>query len=128
MNTKQKGLCPFCDANVAADVLEARTLRRDRCRCPNCEETLYVCRSPGCHNYTKGTASWDHELCPECRSGLKGLMEVIGSALLGAGLKLGGDLAKDHIKGKWANDKKSAGKNKTKAKKARADKGKSRNP
>ncbi len=66
MSTKQKGICPFCNNNVAAEIIEENTIRRDKCRCPDCNETLYLCRTPGCHNYAKGTQVYDHELCPSC--------------------------------------------------------------
>lgn len=63
---KQKGLCPFCSQAVEAIIVEENTARRDKCRCPQCGETVFVCRTPSCHDYAKGTASWDHELCPAC--------------------------------------------------------------
>lgn len=63
---KQQGKCPFCGNNVQATVLEENTIRRDKCSCPACGETIFVCRSPGCHDYAKGTSTYDHELCPAC--------------------------------------------------------------
>jgi hypothetical protein len=49
-----------------AQVVEENILRRDKCVCPSCAETIYVCRTPGCDNYAKGGDLYDHELCPEC--------------------------------------------------------------
>lgn len=49
-------------------MVEENTLRRDRCSCPSCDETIYLCRTPGCHDYAKGTQVYDHELCPSCTS------------------------------------------------------------
>lgn len=64
--TKQKGLCPFCLEEVSPEVVEENRLRRDKCLCPKCKEHIYLCRTPGCHNYAKGTEVYDHELCPAC--------------------------------------------------------------
>lgn len=41
MNAKQKGICPFCSKNVAAEIIEENTIRRDRCKCPECGETVF---------------------------------------------------------------------------------------
>lgn len=68
MIAKQKGKCPFCDKSVQALVEEENVIRRDRCKCPECGETIYLCRTPGCHDYAKGTKVYDHELCPSCTS------------------------------------------------------------
>jgi ribosomal protein S27AE len=68
MSTKQKGICPFCGNNVAAEIIEENTIRRDRCKCPECGETVFLCRTPGCHDFAKGTQVYDHELCPSCTS------------------------------------------------------------
>lgn len=68
MNVKQKGICPFCGKNVAAEIVEENTIRRDKCRCPECDETVFLCRTPGCHDFSKGTQVYDHELCPSCTS------------------------------------------------------------
>ena len=68
MSAKQKGRCPFCSKTVAAEIIEENTIRRDKCRCTECGETVYLCRSPGCHDYAKGTQVYDHELCPSCTS------------------------------------------------------------
>ena len=66
MDTKQAGKCPFCNKSVRAKIVEENTVRRDKCECPECGETVYICRTPSCHDYAKGTAVYDHELCPEC--------------------------------------------------------------
>lgn len=68
-NYKPVGECPFCRKMVRAYVIEENYLRRDKCNCPECHETVYVCRRPGCHNYAKGGTFWDDELCPSCTSG-----------------------------------------------------------
>jgi hypothetical protein len=77
--TKQKGMCPFCALAVEAVIVEVNTARRDKCRCPNCGETVFVCRTPACHDYAKGTASWDHELCPGCSADVGRAAAEIGS-------------------------------------------------
>jgi hypothetical protein len=65
--TKQKGLCPFCEQIVApVVVVEKNNIRRDRCECPSCKEAIYLCRVPGCHDFAKGTSTYDHEFCPAC--------------------------------------------------------------
>jgi hypothetical protein len=66
---KPAGKCPFCNELVRAEVIEStNSLRRDKCRCPRCGETLYVCRMPGCDNYARSGLVWDDELCPTCSS------------------------------------------------------------
>lgn len=70
MSVKHKGLCPFCSETVQPKVVEENTIRRDKCECPNCNNTVYVCRSPGCQNYAKGGELYDDELCPSCTSGV----------------------------------------------------------
>lgn len=84
MSQKTRGLCPFCEEQVQAIVLEENYLRRDRCMCPECGEDIYVCRSPGCYNYAKGGEYYDDELCPACTKGVadfvKGSAETIGGA------------------------------------------------
>lgn len=86
MAIKAKGMCPYCQEPVNAVVLEANTLRRDKCKCPKCEETVYVCRAPRCDNYVKNGALYDDELCPECT---KGLSSTVGTlALMAAGTAL----------------------------------------
>ncbi len=73
MSLKPAGLCPFCKENVRADVIEENTLRRDKCACPSCGGTVYVCRTPGCDDYAKGGDFYDDELCPACTSGAGGV-------------------------------------------------------
>ncbi|OCG24189.1 hypothetical protein A9G45_02640 [Gilliamella sp. HK2] len=64
--TKAMGNCPYCGNRVSAIVIEENILRRDKCECPSCHEVIYVCRWPGCHNYTVGGDFYDDELCPKC--------------------------------------------------------------
>ncbi|HHQ4570149.1 TPA: hypothetical protein ACSP3H_000992 [Aeromonas veronii] len=85
MNAKQKGKCPFCEKNVSAVVLEANTVRRDRCECPSCKESIYLCRIPGCHDYAKGTSVYDHELCPSCTDKINDISATAGKYALEAG-------------------------------------------
>ena len=66
METKQAGKCPFCEKNVRAVVVEENKIRRDKCKCPECDEIVFICRTPSCHDYAKGTSVYDHELCPSC--------------------------------------------------------------
>ena len=80
MDKKQKGKCPFCEKQVEAVVAEENTVRRDKCKCPECGEAIYLCRVPGCHDYAKGTSVYDHELCPECTEILSGLAATVGKA------------------------------------------------
>ena len=82
MKTKHSGTCPFCKNTVRATVIEENVIRRDKCSCPECQETIYICRSPGCENYAKGGDVYDDELCPACTNGVTGS----GSTLLMVGL------------------------------------------
>lgn len=88
MNTKQKGLCPFCKNAVAAKIAEDNTLRRDKCLCPDCNEPVYLCRTPGCNDYAKGTEVYDHEFCTSCTEILysagASVGGVVGAITLGA--------------------------------------------
>src|SRR5215831_12960222 len=86
MEKKQKGKCPFCLNAVEPDVIEENTIRRDRCRCPECRETIYLCRSPGCHDYAKGTSVYDHELCPACTETVGSVAAEVGKAALKVGV------------------------------------------
>lgn len=70
MSSKHVGLCPFCNKEVRPRVVEENYLRRDKCKCPECSNIIYVCRTPGCTNYAKGGDFWDDELCPSCTSTL----------------------------------------------------------
>lgn len=63
---KASGLCPFCRKMVRAEVSTSNFVRRDVCTCPNCNESILVCRAPGCNDFAKGGSFWDDELCPEC--------------------------------------------------------------
>lgn len=75
MPTKEAGLCPFCNNEVSAVVVEENILRRDKCKCPECDKTIYLCRAPGCNNYAKGTENWDNELCPSCTETAGGIVK-----------------------------------------------------
>ena len=72
---KPIGICPHCNHEVRAKIFVKNNLRRDMCKCPNCEETIYVCRNYGCRNYAVGGDYYDDELCPTCA---KALMEFVG--------------------------------------------------
>ncbi len=63
---KPIGVCPFCEERTRANVIDSNTLRRDKCKCEKCNEYIYVCRTPACHNYAKGGAIYDDEFCPSC--------------------------------------------------------------
>lgn len=82
MSAKHSGTCPFCKAVVTAVVIEENTIRRDKCQCPSCHNTIYVCRTPGCDNYAKGGDIYDDELCPECtQSAAKGAGAIALAAI-----------------------------------------------
>src|SRR5271169_3187775 len=89
MMKKQKGACPFCSQSVEPTVVEENTLRRDKLRCPECGETVFLCRSPGCHHFAKGTTVYDHELCPSCTEAAGNVAGEIGKTVL----KIGGAVA-----------------------------------
>jgi hypothetical protein len=63
-------------------VTEENVLRRDQCECPECKEKIYLCRSPGCHDFAKGTSVYDHELCPSCTKTVSDAASEVGSAVL----------------------------------------------
>ena len=100
MNTKQKGKCPFCQKLVAPQIVEENTLRRDRCKCPECGEEIYLCRSPGCHDFAKGTSVYDHEFCPECTETISNTAAELGKAALKLAVTVGGAVAVAAINGK----------------------------
>jgi hypothetical protein len=93
MNMKQKGKCPFCQKQVEPQILEGNTLRRDRCKCPECGEEIYLCRSPGCHDFAKGTSVYDHEFCPECTETISSTAAEIGKAALKIAISVGSAVA-----------------------------------
>jgi hypothetical protein len=66
MTKKHLGICPFCKELTTPSVAEDNTLRRDKCICPKCSNVVYVCRTPGCDDYTRGGDIYDDELCPAC--------------------------------------------------------------
>ena len=87
MSKKSKGLCPFCQEQIQAKVIEENYLRRDRCICPECQEDIYVCRSPGCNNYAKGGKYYDDELCPTCTESIaENLKSTVVNGLLALGV------------------------------------------
>jgi hypothetical protein len=88
MDTKQQGICPFCLKNVKPLIIEKNLIRRDQCECPECKEKIYLCRTPGCHDFAKGTSVYDHELCPSCTKTASNAVAVVGDALL----KIGGPI------------------------------------
>ena len=79
---KSKGSCPFCKEKIRPIILEENTLRRDKCKCPTCNEIIYVCRIFGCENYAKGSDIYDDELCPECAKRLQETMGGLGKSML----------------------------------------------
>lgn len=76
---KPLGICPFCEEKVRAVVTESNDLRRDKCRCEKCQETVYVCRTPACHNYAKGGKIYDDEFCPSCIKNAPGAIVAVVS-------------------------------------------------
>ena len=80
MAGKQLGTCPFCKEQVRANVTVERRFRRDTCECPECGESILVCRMPGCGDYAKVRQTYDHEFCPECTKKLT----IAGGFLLAA--------------------------------------------
>jgi len=87
--TKQKGVCPFCANPVLPLIVKANYIRRDQCRCPECNEIIYLCRTLGCHDFAKGTSVYDHEMCPSCTQTASGIASEIGKTAL----KVGGTIA-----------------------------------
>lgn len=79
---KPAGLCPYCKKMVHANVIVENDLRRDQCQCPSCEELIYVCRSPGCHDFAKAGEYYDEELCPVCTKGAAKIGVGIATAAL----------------------------------------------
>lgn len=93
MATKQKGKCPFCSEFIAPNIIEENILRRDHCKCPACGENIYLCRSPGCHNFAKGTSVYDHEFCPECTDAISNTTSELGKAVLKIAVTVGSAVA-----------------------------------
>lgn len=84
MTAKHKGTCPFCKIEVVPYVTQENYFRRDECQCPECMETIYICRTPGCENYAKGGHLYDDELCPSCTASVGGGLGGLGALALGA--------------------------------------------
>lgn len=78
MAMKAKGVCPYCQEIVNAVVIKEGTIRRDKCQCPNCNESMYVCRAPGCDHYVKNGKIYDDELCPSCTKGIVSTVSSVG--------------------------------------------------
>ena len=86
MAGKQIGECPFCNEMQVPVLIEANTIRRDKCACSVCKEVIYVCRTPGCHSFAKGGSAYDDELCPACTRGVVSnsamvVVTVVGTVL-----------------------------------------------
>ena len=84
MTSKHKGVCPFCNIEMIPSVIEENTIRRDKCQCPDCGKYVYVCRTPGCRDYSKGGDIYDDELCPSCTSAIGGSVGSLGGLAIGA--------------------------------------------
>lgn len=82
MAKKQKGKCPFCLEIIIPILIEENLIRRDKCKCPKCDEEIYLCRSPGCHDFSKGTSVYDHEFCPECTNSISNVAGEVGKTAL----------------------------------------------
>lgn len=63
---KALGKCPFCENKMIPEVIEHNSLRRDKCKCTECGNIIYICRAPSCKNYAKGSKFYDEEFCPDC--------------------------------------------------------------
>ncbi|MCT6876295.1 hypothetical protein [Frischella perrara] len=99
---KSKGRCPFCKKKIRPIIIEENTLRRDKCKCPACNEIIYVCRIFGCQNYAKGSESYDDECCPKCAKGIKNTIGCLSKVIL---LTVGPIIAKK-IANEISNNKK----------------------
>jgi hypothetical protein len=97
---KQIGKCPFCLELVEALILEGNTVRRDRCSCPKCDQPIFVCRTPGCHDYAKGTSTYDHELCPDCTATAANMAAEVGKTALKVAGAVAAAVAVAAVKGK----------------------------
>ncbi len=84
--SKPKGKCPYCQEFMTPVVVEENAICRDKCKCSKCGEYIYICRTPGCHNYAKGGELWDDELCPECTSSVGRIAKDIATAALITGV------------------------------------------
>lgn len=100
MATKQKGKCPFCSKVVSPEIVEKNTVRRDRCKCPECGEEIYLCRSLGCHDFAKGTSVYDHELCPSCTETASNAAAEFGRSVLKLAVSAGTTIAKEAFREK----------------------------
>ncbi len=84
MGSKPIGKCPFCGEMVRAVVVEENTIRRDVCECPECGESILVCRSSGCQDFAKGGSIYDDDFCPGCQSGIRNGVKDVGTVVFGA--------------------------------------------
>lgn len=80
---KALGKCPFCENKMIPEVIEHNSLRRDQCKCTECENIIYICRAPSCKNYAKGSKYYDEEFCPDCTARVLGA----GGGIVNAGVK-----------------------------------------
>ncbi|MDI9768215.1 hypothetical protein QM327_16810 [Pantoea dispersa] len=100
MATKNEGICGHCRKKVSPIVIEENILRRDKCKCPECEQDLYACRSPGCDDYAKGGKNYDEEFCPSCTKSLAENAGTAAKAIAGIALTIGTTIATKHFTGK----------------------------
>jgi len=85
MEVKHVGICPYCGDSVQPLVVVHNYVRRDACKCPNCEKMILVCRVPGCSDYAKGGDVYDEEMCPaHTASIVNGGGEVVKWGLMAA--------------------------------------------
>lgn len=65
-------------------MVKENTFRRDKCQCPKCSAFIYLCRTPGCHDFAKGTKDYDHEFFLECTVSLNDAGREIGKVAVHA--------------------------------------------
>lgn len=92
MSFKDEGKCPFCYEKMTPEVIEENSLRRDKCKCINCQRDIYICRAPGCRDYARGGDVYDDEFCMACSDKLaefgKDATHKFGTATVLAGTAL----------------------------------------
>lgn len=85
-------MCPFCKEKMTPDITQENNLRRDKCKYTKCEQNIYICRSPGCKDYSRGGDIYDDEFCMACSDKLaefgKDATHKIGTATVLAGTAL----------------------------------------